>query len=228
MGTYLKMAERKALARAAARELLASGVPFQDLTLRDVAGHLGWALGTLHRAYSVMSALLNDLLLEYEGATFHAVYLVGTGGLRAELASQARRMRDWMADPAHVQLMRYQMSLGCRSEDPNELSLRQPRGSSWAFHRDVLVQVGAAAGEEYADLEALASLVAAVRDGSTYQFFSHGDPDRWLADNLRGIDLAVGFARPRRARTRATPVDRRWVADPAPGPASGVVAGSAR
>ena len=62
--TYLKNAQRKALARQAARELLDSGTPFQALGLKAVAAHLGWSLGTLHRAYSIASTLLNDLLMQ--------------------------------------------------------------------------------------------------------------------------------------------------------------------
>jgi AraC-like DNA-binding protein len=216
MGTYLKMAERKALARAGAREMLASGTPFQDLSLKDVAAHLGWSLGTLHRAYSVTGVLLNDLLLEFEDATFHAVYLVGPGGLSAELTAQAHRMHGWLADPAHEQLLRYQMTLGCRSEDPVELPLRHSRDSSWEFHRDLLVQISVAAGEEYADLNALASLVAALRDGLTYQYFNHRDRDRWLVDTQRGIELVVAVARPRRVRSRSSLADQRWTADQMP------------
>jgi hypothetical protein len=216
MGTYLKMAERKALVRAGARELLAGGTAFQDLSLKDVAAHLGWSLGTLHRAYSVTGVLLNDLLLEFEDATFHAVYLVGPSGLSAELTDQARRMHGWLADPAHEQLLRYQMTLGCRSEDPVELPLRHSRDSSWEFHRDLLVQISVAAGEEYADLNALASLVAALRDGLTYQYFNHRDRDRWLADTQRGIELVVAVAKPRRVRSRSSLADQRWTADQMP------------
>lgn len=209
----MRTGERKALARHAARELLASGTSFQDLTLRAVAEHLGWSLGTLHRAYSITAALLNDLLLEYEDATVHAVYRVGDRGLAAELALQARAMRDWMADPAHEQLIRYQISLAARSEIPLELALQHSRGTSWEFHREVLATIGASAGEEYSDLDRLASLVAGFRDGLTLQYLSHGDLDRWLADNLVAIPVVVAFARPRRARTRAAVADRRWMAD---------------
>jgi AcrR family transcriptional regulator len=209
----MRTAERKALARGAARELLASGTSFQDLTLRAVAEHLGWSLGTLHRAYSITAALLNDLLLEFEDATVHAVYRVGDRGLAEELTLQAHAMRDWMADPAHAQLIRYQISLAARSEIPLELALQHSRGTSWEFHREVLATVGASAGEEYADLDRLAALVAAFRDGLTLQYLSHGDLDRWLADNLAAIPVVVAVARPRRARKRAVVADRRWIAD---------------
>jgi AcrR family transcriptional regulator len=213
VGGYLKLAERRALVRAAAREMLASGTAFQDLTLRDVAAHLGWSLGTLHRAYSITSTLLNDLLLEFEDATYTAVFLVGDGGLRQELTT---RMYDHMGDPANVQLMRYQMTLGCRSEDPHELQLRHTRDSSWEFTRDGLVQISVAAGEEYSDINALATILTAFRDGLAYQFFSHGQLDRWLADSLRAIDMAVEFAQPRKVSTRASLGDQRWTADQMP------------
>lgn len=216
MGTYLKLAERKALAREAAREMLRSGTSFQDLTLRAVAAHLGWSLGTLHRAYSITSTLLNDLLLEFEDATYTAVFLVGDGGLRTELTRTAERMYEHLGDEANVQLVRYQMSLGCRSEDPHELQLRHTRDSSWEFTRDGLVQISVAAGEEYSDINALASILTAFRDGLAYQFFSHGERDRWMADSLRAIDIAVEFAQPRRVSTRASLGDQRWTADQMP------------
>ncbi len=216
VGTYVKMAERKALARQAARELLAGGVPFQELTLKQVAGHLGWPIGTLHRAYSVTSVLLNDLLLEFEDATYNAVYLVGGGGLEVELTRQAERMRAWMDDPANVQLLRYQMALGCRSEDPVELPLRHFRDPSWEFHRDLLVQISVSAEEEYADLNALASLVTALRDGLMYQFFSYEDADRWLADMRRAIPLLVQVAEPRGVTRRTSLADQRLMADQVP------------
>jgi len=221
VGTYLKNVERKRLARAAARELLAAGTPFQDLSLKQVAAHLGWSLGTLHRAYSVTGALLNDLLLEYEDATVQAVYRVGSRGLAEELTAHAHAMSAWMSDPANVQMMRYQLSLGCRSEMPMELPLRQLRGTSFEFHRDVLIQVAAAAGEEYSDVNALAALVAASRDGLTYQYFSHGDRERWLSDNLHAVGLAVAFARPRKVRGRGQHADERWARDEGPGGAAG-------
>ncbi len=216
MAAYLKLAERRVLVRGAARELLESGLAFQDLTLRAVAAHLGWSLGTLHRAYSITATLLNDLLLEFEDETYTAVFLVGDGGLRAELTAQAHRMHALLASPAVVQLIRYQMMLGCRSEQPHELQLRHTRDSSWEFTRDGLVQVSVKAGEEYRDLNALASLVTAQRDGLTYQFFSHGQRDRWLADMLRGIDLAVEFGAPCQVSTRTSLGDQRWTADQMP------------
>jgi len=216
VGTYLKLAERRALVRAAARDMLRSGTAFQDLTLRDVAAHLGWSLGTLHRAYSITSTLLNDLLLEFEDATYTAVFLVGDAGLREELRGTTQRMYEHLGDEANVQLMRYQMTLGCRSEDPHELQLRHTRDSSWEFTRDGLVQISVAAGEEYSDINALASLLTAFRDGLTYQYFTHGQRDRWLADSLRAIDIAVDFAEPRKVSTRSSLGDQRWTADQMP------------
>ncbi|HEX6887863.1 MAG TPA: hypothetical protein VF143_07135 [Candidatus Nanopelagicales bacterium] len=217
MGTYLKMAERKAMAREAARALLRDeGVPIRELSLKQVAAHLEWPLGTLHRAYSVIHVLRNDLLLEYEDETFHAVYRIGDGGLAAELNAQAARMRARMGDEANMQLMRYQMALGCASVDPIELPLRHSRDSSWEFHRDLLVQISVAADEEYEDLNALASIVTAFHDGLTYQCFNHRDPDRWLADMRRAIGIAVQFAQPRKVEQRSSLADQRWTADQMP------------
>lgn len=213
VATYMRIAERRVLARRAARELLSEGTRFQDLTLRAVAEHLGWSLSTLHRAYSVVGALLNDLLLEYEDATVHAVYRVADRGLAAELEAQARAMRDWMADAANVQLIAYQMALAVRGELPLALQLHHYRGTSWEFHREVLVNIAAEAEEEYADLDLVAALVAGFRDGLTHQFFAHRDLDRWLAENLAAIPLVVEMAEPRRARGRTTVADRRWIAD---------------
>ncbi|MGB7982194.1 MAG: hypothetical protein WCF36_15540 [Candidatus Nanopelagicales bacterium] len=226
MAGYLKLSERRTLVRRAARELLGSGLAFQSLTLRGVAEHLGWSLGTLHRAYSITATLLNDMLLEFEDETYTAVFMVGAGGLRAELTAQAHRMHEQLADPAAVQMMRYQMTLGARSEDPQELQLRHSRDSSWEFTRDGLVQVSVNAGEEYRDLNALASIVTAQRDGLIYQFFSHGQRDRWLADMLRGIDLAVEFAAPHKVSTRASLGDQRWTADQMPARRRALIEGS--
>jgi AcrR family transcriptional regulator len=213
MATYMKIAERKVLARRAGVELLGSGTAFQDLSLRALAEHLGWSLGTLHRAYSIVGQLLNDMLLEYEGETYSTVYAVGDGGLRRELQAQAHRMRDWMADGAHEQMIRYQMALVCRAESPVTLPYRGPRTTSWTFHRDNLVRISVAAGEEYADLNALTSMLSGMRDGTTYQFFQHGDVDWWLADNLLGISTAVALAKPRKVRQRASLADKQWIAD---------------
>jgi AcrR family transcriptional regulator len=216
VGTYLKLADRRDLVRSAAREMLRSGTAFQDLTLRDVADHLGWPLGTLHRAYSITSTLLNDLLLEFEDDTYTAVFLVGDGGLHHELTAAAHRMHAHMEDAANVQMMRYQMTLGCRSEDPHELQLRHTRDSSWEFTRDGLVQISVAAGEEYSDINVLATVLTALRDGLSYQFFSHGQRDRWMADSLRAVDIAVALAQPRKVSARASLGDQRWTADQMP------------
>ncbi len=121
-----------------------------------------------------------------------------------------------MADEANVQMMRYQMTLGCRSEDPHELHLQHTRDSSWEFTRDSLVQISVAAGEEYSDINVLATIVTAQRDGLTYQFFSHGERERWLADCLRGVDIAVEVAQPRKVSARASLGDQRWTADQMP------------
>lgn len=194
MGTYLRVNERKALARAAAREVLAT-TPFHELTLRAVAERLGWPLGTLHRAYSVSTALLNDVLLEYEREAYAAVFKPGPGGLERELLAQAERWSDWLADPAHEQLQRYGVSLLCRQESPLAQDVPHARTSSQHYQKVLLGQIAAASGEAYRDPDALAALLAALLDGATHSFFEHGDVDRLRADQVAAVPLVVAQAR---------------------------------
>lgn len=206
----MKISERRVAVREAARHLLRTGTAYQDLTLRQVADELGWSLGTLHRAYSITSILLNDLLLEFEDLTYGAVFLCGNGGLEQELTAQAHRMYDHLADESHLQMLRYQMTLGCRSENPLELQLRNSRDSSWEFTRDFLIQIGQASGEEYNDLDGLTSIVTASRDGLAYQLFTHRDRDMWLRDSLNAVGVSVGFANPRISTAR---LEGMWTPD---------------
>jgi hypothetical protein len=210
VGAYMKISERRVAVREAARHMLRTGTTFQDLNLRGVAEELGWSLGTLHRAYSITSTLLNDLLLEFEDDTYGAVYLTGHEGLEVELSKQAHRMYEHLADESHVQMLRYQMTLGCRSENPLELQLRNSRDSSWEFTRDILIQIGQAAAEEYNDLDALTSIVTASRDGLAYQLFTHHDRQMWLRDSLNAAKAAVQFAQPRAMKPRP---DGMWAPD---------------
>ena len=95
--------------------------------------HLGWSLGTLHRAYSITATLLNDLLLEFEDATYTAVFLVGDGGLRQELTSSAH---------AHVRApgRRGQRAADALPDDPG-LSLRGSARAAAAPHAGLLLGV---------------------------------------------------------------------------------------
>ncbi len=210
MPAYLKVAERRALARAGAKDMMRGGTVFHHLSLRALAEHLGWSVGTLHRAYSVVSGLLNDLLLEFEDETTTLVYRVGDGGLDVELRAQASRMYEHLADPANLQLLRYEMVLGCRSEQPFELDLQHGRSSAWAFTRQLLGEVGARSGEEYRDLDGLSTFVSAMRGGSAYQLFDHGDRERWLSDSTQWIDLAVSLAAPRPVAPLSAVRDHGW------------------
>lgn len=212
----MKITDRRMLARDAARQILRSGVAFQDLTLKGVAAELGWSLGTLHRAYSITGAMLNDMLLEFEDATYTTVFTVGGGGLRVELRNQAQRSYEQYADLANVQMLRYQMALGCRSENPLELPLRNTRDSSWEFTRDILIQIAVQSGEEYSDLNGLTSMVTAFRDGLAYQYFSHRDREVWLRDSLKAAELAVSYANPRQRGHRIETPGNRWSADQVP------------
>lgn len=198
MATYVRVTQRRAQARAAARRLLAT-TRFHELTLRAVAEELGWPLGTLHRAYSVSTALLNDLVLEYEREAFMAVYAPGPGGLAAELAGRAERWHDWLADPAHVQLLRYQMDMVCREQSPLAQDVPHARTSSQHYQRALLDQIAAGAGEAYRDPDAVADVVAGLHDGLTYSFLEHRDRGRLRAELLSVVPLIEGLARPRRA-----------------------------
>ena len=205
MPAYLKVTQRKALARAAAIELMRSGTTFHELTLRAVADHLGWPLGTLHRAYSVSTALLNDALLEYEQASLVGVWAVREDGLAAELAARAHRWHAWLADPAHEQMFRYQMDLVLRSQSPLAQALPHARTTSQYFHGAMLRLIAEHSGEEYRDFDLLTAIVAAHHDGLSYSFLDHGDRDLMLDQMLASVPLIVGVARPRRTRGRAAP-----------------------
>jgi len=199
VATYVKAAQRRAQARAAALSLLAT-TPFHELTLRTVADQLQWPLGTLHRAYSTASALLNDVVLGYERRTYAEVFAPGDGGLAVELAARAERWCGWLADPAHEQLLRYQLDMVTRRESPLAQDVPHARTSSQHFQRALLDQIASAADEAYRDPDGLASLVAAFQDGFSYSFLEHGDRDRMRAEMLAAVPLAVGVARPRRTR----------------------------
>ena len=199
---YLKVVQRRALARAAAVELMRSGTAFHELTLRAVADHLGWPLGTLHRAYSVSTALLNDALLEYEQESLVGVWAVREVGLAAELSARAHRWHAWLADPAHQQMLRYQMDLVLRSESPLAQALPHARTTSQHFHGQMLRLIAEHSGEEYRDLDLLTAIVAAHHDGLSYSFLDHGDRDLMLDQLLASIPLAVSVAQPRRAGRR--------------------------
>lgn len=199
MSTYVKVAQRKAAARAAALDLLTS-TTFHELTLRLVADRLGWPLGTLHRAYSTSSALLNDVVLEYERRTYAEVFAPGAGGLAVELVARAERWYAWLADPAHEQLLRYQVDMVCRRQSPLAQDVPHARTSSQHFQRALLDEIASAADEAYRDPDGVATLVAAFHDGFSYSFLEHGDRGRMRAEMAAAVPLVVGLARPRRSR----------------------------
>jgi AcrR family transcriptional regulator len=195
--TYVRLAQRKEVARSAARALLAT-TRFQDLTLRAVADDLDWPLGTLHRAYSTSASLLNDVVLEYERQCYFAVFAAGPAGLARELSERAHRWSEWLGDPAHEQLLRYQVDLVCRHESPLAQDVPHARTSSQHFQRAVLGEIAAAAGETYREPDYVASLIAALHDGFTQSFLEHGDRDRLRAELQAAVPPVVGVARPRR------------------------------
>lgn len=219
MATYVKVAQRKAAARAAALALLAT-TRFQDLTLRRVAEALDWPLATLHRAYATATSLLNDVVLEYERRTYAQVYAPGPDGLAVELAARAQRWSTWLRDPAHEQLLRYEMDLICRSESPLAQDVPHARTSSQHFQRALLEEIAAASGETYRDPDSVAALVAAIQDGFSQSFLEHGDVERLRAEMLAAVPLIVGVARPRRDGRRRRPAPGPAPA-PAPAPAPG-------
>ena len=79
---YMPVQKRREQARETAFELLQSGVPVADLTLRMIAERQGTPLPTLTYAYQSVTDLLDELLLTVEGPIFDAI---GDRGLAAEL-----------------------------------------------------------------------------------------------------------------------------------------------
>jgi AcrR family transcriptional regulator len=207
----MKVAQRKAEARAATLALLAT-MRFQDISLRRVADELDWPLATLHRGYSTATSLLNDVVLEYERRTYAEVYAPGPDGLALELTSRAQRWSAWLGNPAHEQLLRYEMDLICRSESPLAQDVPHARTSSQHFQQALLGEIAAASGETYRDPASLAALVAAIHDGYSQSFLEHRDGDRLAAEMQAAVPLIVGVARPRPAGRR-----RRPAAGPGPG-----------
>jgi AcrR family transcriptional regulator len=195
----VKVDQRRALARAAAREVLGD-LSFTEFTLRKVAERLDWPLGTLHRAYSVSAALLNDVVLAYERETYLAVYRPGSGGLRQELLERADRWHGWLEDPGHVQLLRYQFDLVVREHSPLAQDVPHARTSSKDFQRSLLDQIGAGAAESYTHPDLVAGLVAVLHDGANYSFLEHGDRARLHAQQVALIPVIVTTARPRAQR----------------------------
>jgi AcrR family transcriptional regulator len=204
VATYVKVAQRKAEARAAALALLAT-TRFQDLTLRRVADELDWPLATLHRAYSTATSLLNDVVLEYERRTYAEVYAPGPDGLAVELTARADRWSTWLGKPAHEQLLRYEVDLICRSESPLSQDVPHARTSSQHFQQALLGEIAAASGEAYRDPASVAALVAAIQDGFSQSFLEHREGDRLRAELRAAVPLIVGVARPRRDGRRRRP-----------------------
>ena len=101
----------------------------------------------------------------------------------------------------------------------HELRLRHTRDSSWEFTRDGLVQISVAAGEEYSDLNALATILTAFprRVGLPvllpWGAGIGGSPDFTARHRFHGCG---GFAAPRKVSTRASLGDQRWTADQMP------------
>lgn len=166
--------QRRGLARAAARALLADGTAADHLTLRSVADRADVPLSTLTYAYGSVGDLLNDLRVDFEHQVAEDQRCVGDGGLVVELNRMMAGYLDIIAaDPANVEIVRWQMLLIAQGEivTPGGLSMR-----------GCLRRIQDASGELWAlPLEELSMLTQAMISGGHVQFFVRGADDVALA-----------------------------------------------
>lgn len=186
-------AERQALARRAAREVLTTGVTADRLTLRMVAEQAQMPLPTLTYVYSAITDLLTDLRREFEAQAAATQSCVGSGGLSKELL---KMFRDYLTilyeDPSNVEILRWQFQLVGRGE------ILIPGGMSMA---PCLTRIQQQSGEEWRlSVDDLSTLAQAMISGMHVQFFVRG-ADRvalraWWQEARMVVDALVRLAEP--------------------------------
>lgn len=208
--------ERRALARRAARKVLATGVTADRLTLRMVAEQADMPLPTLTYVYGAITDLLNDLRFEFETQVAATQSCMGSGGLSKELL---KMFRDYLtilySDPSNVEILRWQFQLVGRGE------IVLPGGMSMA---PCLTKIQERSGEQWRlSVDDLSTLAQAMISGMHVQFFVRG-ADRvalraWWQEARMVVDALVRLAEPgpdpsdyRRMRlpagvARSTPAD---------------------
>lgn len=216
--TRMDPADRQALARRAARQVLATGVTADQLTLRMVAEQADMPLPTLTYVYGAVSELLGDLRVEFETQAAAAQSCVGSGGLSKELL---KMFRDYLTilydDPSNVEILRWQFQLIGRGE------ILLPGGMTMA---PCLTRIQQRSGEQWRlSVDDLSTLAQAMISGMHVQFFVRG-ADRvalraWWQEARMVVDALVRLAEPgpspsnyRRMRLPAS-VEKRTPSDAA-------------
>lgn len=184
-------AERRALARRAARSVLATGVTADQLTLRLVAAEADMPLPTLTYVYGAITELLNDLRFEFETQAAATQSCVGSGGLSKELL---KMFKDYLTilynDPSNIEILRWQFQLVGRGE------IVLPGGMSMA---PCLTKIQAQSGEQWRlSVDDLSTLAQAMISGMHVQFFVRG-ADRvalraWWQEARMVVDALVRLA----------------------------------
>ncbi len=202
---YMPVQKRREQARETAFELLQSGVPVADLTLRMIAERQGTPLPTLTYAYQSVTDLLDELLLTVEGPIFDAI---GDRGLAAEL-DHFLEVSDAAADadPALEELSAYAI------RRTGELG-----AEGFAAHRiagtvEMITAIREKSGERYRlSDETIGRQFRLMYEGAYLHWIDGGglsdtgerrNLDEWRSWIREGIDVIVLAADPKPARGRS-------------------------
>jgi AcrR family transcriptional regulator len=194
MAEYVKVEQRRALARAAALRVLARGdLGPESLALRHVAQEMDVPLSTLTYAYPSTSVLFEDLVEDYTQQMWDGLSAnVGDGGLRVELHAAARSFFvDVLSRPARQALILWQVqALARHSWGRAEVNVGRAT---------VLVDtIAQRAAEHYrVPHEVLANLIVAFTTGQVVHWVATGDERSYWSTVLAGVDGTVLLADPR-------------------------------
>ena len=189
----LSPADRQALARRAAREILAAGVTADALTLRMVAEHADMPLATLTYVYGRVGELLADLQFEFESEVAATQANTGSGGLAKELQKMLRAyLMILHNDPANVEILRWQFQLVGRGE------IRIPGGLTMV---GCLQRIQERSGERWRlSVDDLSTLAQAMISGMHMQFFVRGADraalEAWWQESRMVVDALDRLAQP--------------------------------
>ena len=189
----MQPSDRRALARQAAREVLASGATAERLTLRMVAEQAHMPLPSLTYVYGAVGDLLNDLHSEFIAAGASTQANIGGGGLSRELLKALREYLKFLhGDRANVEILRWQVLLVLRGE------LVIPDGLSMA---PMLAQIKERSGEHWRlSVDDLSTLSQEMISGMHLQFFVRGATEAaleaWWQDARMVVDALVRLAEP--------------------------------
>ena len=202
MAGYVRAAQRREqLLDAAVEVLVREGLA--ELTLRDVATEAGVRLSTLQYIFPSRSELVSQLTQRVLARAGREQFATGSEGLAVEL----RRVVDWyaadfLADPAILELVRYEVLTAARrdhGDGSSRLPEDWPRMSALIPAR--LEEICARADEEYdLSLAQLARMWTPGLIGLIFQLLLDSDLARFHRDGDFLVDTLVGLAAPRPRR----------------------------